>query len=183
MKESGKQPVVDHPLKDAFSLHHDGIFRFIYSRTFNSALAEDLAGQVFLKAVENWEKFDPQKGKVSTWLYTIARNLVTDHYKSAARRKTVADVWDFADEDTFVHDVEQKALWEEVKEAMKSLSADQRQVIILRIWHEMPYEEIASVMGKSEASLKMSYSRGITKLKDKTALLLVVLAALPRRPE
>jgi RNA polymerase sigma factor (sigma-70 family) len=168
MKHGEKSPANAHPIKDAFECHHDGIYRFIYSRTFNGALAEDLCGQTFLKALENWEKFDPSKGKVSTWLYTIARNLVTDHFKSSSRRKSVDDVWDFPDEDRFVRDVEQRELFEEVKEAMKDLSGDQRQVIILRIWHELPYEEIARIMGKSEASLKMAYGRGIARLKDAT---------------
>lgn len=75
-------------------------------------------------------------------------------------------------------DAENRALLEELKGFLGNLKATQREVIIMRIWMDMPYKEIAKVLEKSESSLKMMFGRTIKILKNQmseTAFLTMIL--------
>ncbi|MHB8159997.1 MAG: RNA polymerase sigma factor [Thermoleophilia bacterium] len=67
------------------------VYAFVAFRVGNRAAAEDITSQVFEKAWRGYPRFDPRKAAISTWLFTIARNSLTDHYRSAGR-KTDDDV-------------------------------------------------------------------------------------------
>jgi RNA polymerase sigma factor (sigma-70 family) len=69
-----------------------------------------------------------------------------------------------------------------VGEYLTTISAKQREIIILRVWEEMSYREIAEIVGGSEDSVKMAFSRGIRELRDKcgpVAVILIAVATLP----
>ena len=84
----------------------------------------------------------------------------------------VDDMWDLADGTDILGDLDTKAKIVELKKYMKKLSSLERDVVIMRVWQEMPYKEIAEVVGKSEANCKMIFSRSLSKLRDMMPLLL-----------
>jgi RNA polymerase sigma-70 factor (ECF subfamily) len=57
------------------------LYTYIFHRVNDSIVAEDLVSQTFFKALRNLKKYDSEKGQISTWLYTIASNLLIDHYR------------------------------------------------------------------------------------------------------
>ena len=62
--------------------YHGKVFGYIISQVSNSDLAEDLCEDVFLKVYEKLDTFDETKASISTWIYTIARNTLTDYYRT-----------------------------------------------------------------------------------------------------
>ncbi len=70
------------------------IYNYIYYQINNNAVCDDLVSSVFMKVVENIDKFDEQKASFSTWIYTIARNTVIDYYRKA---KIESDIDDYVD--------------------------------------------------------------------------------------
>ena len=62
--------------------YHGKVFGYIISQVSNSDLAEDLSEDVFLKVYEKLDTFDETKASISTWIYTIARNTLTDYYRT-----------------------------------------------------------------------------------------------------
>jgi RNA polymerase sigma factor (sigma-70 family) len=160
---------------DVYDSYAERIYSFIYYKTYHRETAEDLTSHTFLKAFENINRFDPGRGTMSAWLYQIARNLVIDHYRTTRRTVSVHDIWDLASDENVEIDVENKVRMERIHAVLKDLPVEQREIIIMRVWQELPYKEIALIMGKSEASLKMMYCRTIARLKDHVALVFIIV--------
>jgi len=142
------------------------IYRFVYYKTHHKETAEDITSKVFMKAFEKISKFNPKKGNFSSWIYKIARNSVIDHYRSQKFHNNIDDAWDLETDEDIGSDTEVKMQIEEVRKYLKELTSVQRDVVIMRIWQEMSYKEIAEVIGKNEANCKMAYLRGVQKLKQ-----------------
>ena len=153
----------------------DKIYRYLYYRTMHRETAEDLCSKTFLKALDKLGRFDAEKGSFSTWLYRIASNTVTDYFRSAVRKESPADVWELPSEEDHVVDVHNRIYWEKLKPALMDLPAEKREIIMLRIWDERSFAEIAGITGKSEASCKMSFGRTLKHLKNTVPLSLYLL--------
>jgi len=162
-------------LYDAYA---DKIYRFLYYKTHHRETAEDLASLTFTKALEHLSKFSPLKGSFSSWLYKIARNNVVDHYRSFKSEADVEDVWDLADATDAPADADTKMRLAEVKRYFKYLSADQREILTMRVWDEMSYKEIAEAVGKTPENCKVIFSRALAELKNKIPLAFYILLLL-----
>lgn len=165
-----------------YQLHVDAVYRYLYRRTLHRETAEDLTSTVFLKALESIRSFNPAKGELRTWLYRIARNTLVDHYRSSGYRKTVdiENVWDLASDDVTSLLAERSIDAKALHEALKALNPAQREIVLLRVWEDLSYKEIASLTGKTEGNAKVIFSRAIDGLRGKmpSAVLLLLLSPL-----
>jgi len=146
------------------------IYRYIYYKTQHRESAEDLTSQTFIKALEKIRSFDPEKSLFSTWLYAIARNNVIDFYRTSKNNYDINDVWDLRDDSDIARDADLKAKLQKVEKYIKKLDPEQREIVMLRVWDGMSHKEIAGILGKSEASCKMMFSRTIRSLKNEMPL-------------
>jgi RNA polymerase sigma-70 factor (ECF subfamily) len=166
-------------LYDAYA---ERIHRYLYYRVQDRPTAEDLTSTVFMKALANVHRLDPEKGTVSAWLYTIARNALTDHFRSRRTTVDIEDVWDaLAGGSDVARDAETAERLKDVDIHLQRLPAAQREIVILRLWDGLSYAEIAESTGKSEAACKMAYSRGINALRSAmplSAFILLITAHL-----
>lgn len=164
-----------------YDAYLDRVYRYVYFRTHHKETAEDLTATVFVKALEKLSSFDPEKAGFTTWLYTIARNALTDHYRRRKPDTDIEDVWDtLASGEDIPADTDVRARLTQVQDLMKDLPAAQREIVLLRVWDELSYAEIAEVTGKSEAASKMAFSRAVATLRKRAPdALLVLLLALP----
>lgn len=156
--------------KEAFGLLYESfirqIYNFIYYKTHHKETAEDLTSKVFIKAYASINTFDESKGSFSSWLYQIARNSIIDHYRSVKPALNIEDAWDLDGGSDVERDVGTKIQLENIKTYLQMLSSEQRDIVIMRVWEEMSYAEIAEVVGKSEANCKMIFSRTLKKLRE-----------------
>lgn len=162
--------------RDEFAQLYDkyakSIYRFIYYKTHHKETAEDLTSNTFIKALDNFGTFDKKKGQFSTWLYQIARNTIIDFYRTKKNNINIEDVWDLADDENIERDIDTVKRLENVKKYLKTLKAGQREVVILRVWEELSYKEIAQITGRTENGCKMMFSRTIQTLRKEMPLLL-----------
>ncbi len=149
------------------------IYKFVFYKTMHKESAEDLTSTVFFKALDNLEKFDDSKSKFQTWLFNIARNTVIDHYRTQKTNSNIEDFWSIADSNHLETTIGNNLKIEEVKKYLKTLTPEQREIVILRVWEGLSYKEIASIIGKSENACKVSFSRSAQKLKDNILLIII----------
>lgn len=150
------------------------IYEFIYFKTTHKETAEDLTSQTFFKALEKINLFSFEKGSFAAWLYQIARNTVIDHYRTKKDASDIEDIWDLDDKSDIARDLDAKDKLEKVEKYLATLKQEQREIIIMRVWQEMSYQEIADALGKSESSCKMMFSRAITTLRNEMPISLLI---------
>src|SRR5512143_364619 len=116
-----------------YETYLDRIYRYIYFRVTDEQTADDLISQVFTKAWENLDRYQPSGRPFIAWLYTIAHNTVIDHYRT--RKDTVAleNTVSLASDAPDPHEQAEKHFEaENLREALQTLTADQQQVIVLK---------------------------------------------------
>ncbi len=150
-----------------YSLYLDDIYRYVYYRTGNVTVAEDLTEDVFFKAWRAIGSYEQHGVRFSSWLYRIARNVAIDYLR--AKRPHVA----LTDEPvTLVDEEELSPLQlplrrEEVKElqrAMSRLTEEQQHVLILRFVEGLGHAEVAEILGKTEEACRVLQHRGLAAL-------------------
>jgi RNA polymerase sigma-70 factor (ECF subfamily) len=158
---------------ELYDTYIKSIYNFIFFKTLIKETAEDITSIVFTKA---WQKIGQFKGEsVAAWLYAISRNAVADYYRSEKNNLNIEDFWDLADTDNFLEKIDSGLAIGEIKKAMSSLSAREREIIIMRFWLDMSFKEIAASFGKQEGAVKMTLKRSLRALKNKIPLALIIL--------
>lgn len=161
--------------REAFGLiwerYADTVFRFVYFRCGNRPLAEDLAGEVWLRALKRIGSFTYEGRDIGAWLVTIARNLVADHFKSSRYKLEFAggDVVhaDREDRDWWTHPesaTEDYMASRDLMKAVKALNPEQQEVIVLRFFRGLPIAEIAQLLGINEGAVKARQYRATRHL-------------------
>lgn len=158
---------------------HKRIYGICYRFTGSASDAEDLTQEAFLKMFKNLDSFDPTKGGFTTWLTTLTRNLLVDNYRRT-RLERASDSLDeplgdedggatkldrLEDEGRSQHDhVAGLELRAQIQEALKQVSPELREAVILRDLEDMDYKDIAEVLGVPQGTVKSRISRGRSEL-------------------
>lgn len=156
-----------------YDIYIKKIYDFIYYKTLNKEVAEDITSTVFTKA---WDKIGQFKeGSFSAWLYMIARNAVTDYYRREKGHDDIDDCWDLADKTDFLADIDNGLNVDLIKEAMKSLKDQDREILIMRFWLDLSFSEIAERLNKKEGAVKVALGRTLKDLKNKIPLAMIII--------
>jgi RNA polymerase sigma-70 factor (ECF subfamily) len=145
----------------------DGVFRFIYYRVNDRALAEDFTSETFLRALRRISSINYQGRDIGAWFITIARNIVFDHTKSARFRMelTTGDLIEGSDVDAGPeYAVLTNLTNTRLLEAVNSLGEEQKECIVLRFLNGLSVAETASVMGKNDGAIKALQHRAVKRL-------------------
>jgi len=164
----------DSAFTDLMRRHYKGLVNYIYRFTNNRETSEDLAQEVFLRVYRSVKTYTPQ-AKFSTWLYKIATNLCFTNLKAKGREQNFSldemqeNIGDFKDPrpENADHVVYRKEIKETIFKALECLPEKERVSIILCKYEELPYEEVADVLGCTVGAVKTYVYRGRMKLIDK----------------
>lgn len=151
------------------------IYDFIYYKTNHQANAEDLTSTVFLKALRGIKKFDVEQGYFSAWLYKIAKNAVADYYRWRHETSSLEEVWDLRGDEDIQASVERLDKLEQIKKAINNLDPQQKEIIVLRVWQELSYQEISEITGKSVDNCKVIFSRSLKLLNNMVITILLTI--------
>ena len=142
--------------------HFDRIYRYVFFRVTDIETAEDLTSGVFLKAWENLQRYRPG-GPFVAWLYTIARNTVIDHYRTRKPGVALEDVV-LPHEAGLDDGLDRQSDVAVLREGLRNLTDEQREVLTLRFIEELDTEEIARRMHKSEGAIRALQMRALQAL-------------------
>ncbi|WP_231503072.1 sigma-70 family RNA polymerase sigma factor [Blastococcus sp. URHD0036] len=143
------------------------VFRYLYHRVGDRALAEDFTSETFVRALRRIDSLSFQGRDVGAWLVTIARNIVRDHVKSSRYRLevTTADMRD-ADRTTEGPEdaVVSRLTSEQLLACVRQLGSEQQECISLRFLQGLSVAETAAVMGKKDGAIKALQHRAVRRL-------------------
>ena len=158
---------------DLYRLYHGPLLQYVNARVAHRQEAEDLTNAIFEKAFAAIGRYQPSPAQFSTWLYTIARNALIDHYRK--RRLPVEPDADHellqatdpqgGPEEQLVADELRKVLYD----AILGLTDDQRQVVGCRFFFNLSVHEVAQMLGKTEGAVKALQFRALERLHRKLA--------------
>jgi len=165
-------------MSQLYSRYVKRLYHFIYYKTLNVDLAQDLTSQVFLKVVENLPAFQLTQVSFSSWLFAIARNLVIDHFRTAHPRDNLEDIWDLSTGEDVEMDAVNRDRYERLHQHIQMLSAEKRELLMMRLWQDLSFQEIADLLDQSLGSCKMAFYRLIKQLKEEMPALIFLLLIL-----
>ena len=146
--------------------YYDKIARYISIRLGNQAEAEDLAGEVFLKALESLDSYQERGAPMQAWLFKIAHNLLVDHVRKVSKRKTIPiDTLEISDGVDLEETVERRLQSEKLSQALKQLTPAQREVIGLRFFAGLASNEVGKILGKSSGAVREMQSAAVKSLR------------------
>ena len=155
--------------------HQAEILRYLVRLTGNRDTADDLFQETFLRAFRARESFRGERG-FRPWLYAIARNLCRDAIKERARRPAIASI-DSEGETPLAETLpdrsaadpadalERTEVAEAVRSAVARLSVDHREVVVMRMFRRMSFDEIARITGDSAGTLRSRLFYALRKLR------------------
>jgi RNA polymerase sigma-70 factor (ECF subfamily) len=156
-------PVALGTIYDRYSTR---IYNYIYRRVGDANLSEDLTAAVFTKMLEAIRSSKPWRTSFSGWLYRIAHNIVVDHYRSWKKDaelpledRLVADRGDPVDA------LDKTLTQDKLRVAIRQLTADQGNVILLKFVEGMSNSEVADILGKTEGAVKSLQHRALDSLR------------------
>jgi len=141
------------------------VYRYIYFRVTDDIAAEDITSQVFLKAWENLDRYQIGSSPFVAWLYTIARNLVIDFYRTKKGSVPLDEITALpAKEQSPVEEVELRFSLQAMRDGLQALTDEQQQVLILKYIAGLPNENIAKLMNKREGAVRALQMRALQTL-------------------
>lgn len=142
------------------------IYRYLYRYLGDAAQAEDLTSEVFLKLLQVLGTSRAPRDRLQGWLYRVAHNLAMDYFRQETKSSTlVIDDRLAAEDDPPPIAVEKGQDRERLHSAIRQLTSDQQQVILLRFGEGFKITRVSRLMGKSEGAVKILQHRAIKRLR------------------
>ncbi|MBW2109499.1 MAG: sigma-70 family RNA polymerase sigma factor [Deltaproteobacteria bacterium] len=163
---SGAKRMDTDALAELCACFYPQVYRFMLTRVPTREDAEDLAGEVCVRAVESLSK---QRGFFPAWLYRIARNMVTDFYRRRRVRDRVESGYDEKKTGSVAdpfNSNESILIEKDLEQAMDHLTPEQQEVIHLRFIEGYSTTEIAEIQGKSPGAIRALQFRAIETLRN-----------------
>jgi RNA polymerase sigma-70 factor (ECF subfamily) len=157
---------------ELYDRHVVRVYRHIYYMVGNAAEAEDLTAQAFLRAWEAIERYQVRGAPFVSWLLRIAHNLGVSYLRSKRDSSELHDgIVDTKERRDPEWSYQQTAEEELVREAILTLREEQRQVIVLRFIEDLDYKEVAEIIGKSVAAIRVIQHRALNSLRKQMKVL------------
>jgi RNA polymerase sigma-70 factor (ECF subfamily) len=157
--------------EELYGRHRGPLFRFMMRQVREHGTAEELYQDVWQKVITARERYRPE-AKFSTWLYQIAHNRLTDHWRALSHRPPPPeDAVERAEREPDPQTPErQLSAFEERRRlqlALEELPPDQREVVMLRLEQELSLEEIGEITGVGRETVKSRLRYAMDKLRQR----------------
>ena len=158
----------ENKLAGLFEEYYDRIARYANARIGDQREAEDIASEVFVKALKSLDTFEERGLPMGAWLFKIAHNLVVDYHRRRSQRQTVdLEKVEIQADNNPAMEAEMTLEMERVRQAMTNLTEEQREILRLRFYGGLSSAEVGAMMGKSDGAVREAQSAALKKLRMK----------------
>lgn len=148
---------------EIYQQYQNKVLRYLQGKVNDSYLAEDLCADVFLKVYEKLDTFDETKASISTWIFTVARNTLTDYFRT---RRVHEEIPEYLSEGSSIEEeLCNNEQLETLADALQSLDERERDIIIFHYYNHITLTEIAERIGISYAYVKVLHNKALSKMK------------------
>jgi RNA polymerase sigma-70 factor (ECF subfamily) len=160
-------------LTEIYDLFSPALYRYAMRLLSDEALAEECVTETFSRFLSALKSDGGPRDYLGPYLYRVAHNLITDHYRNGATAAISLDELN-DDDHLFLSDhhepgllqhVMDKIAGDHVRAMLVALTPDQRQVIVLKFYEEMTNEEVAAAIGKPMGAIKSLQHRALASLR------------------
>lgn len=135
--------------------YYDRIVRYIFVRINDQSEAENIGGDVFLRALQSLDSYRGRREQLRAWLFKVAHNLVVDYWRKMSKQRTISiDEVEVPDRQNIAEVVEKKAELERLSQALKQVTPAQREVIGLRVFAGLSSAEVGKMLDKSSGAVR-----------------------------
>ncbi len=145
------------------------VYAFVSYRVIHRSTAEDITSQIFEKAWRGFDRYDTDQGALSTWIFTIARNCLTDHFRATARNAAETELGENDSPDYGVDpgkDFKALELRSELEQALAGLESNELEIVALKFGGSMNNREIGRLLEISESNVGTILYRSLKKMKS-----------------
>lgn len=143
------------------------IFRYLLKRVHETSTAEDLTQTVFIKVYTSTTLFTNQTITPLAYLFTIARNTLTDHWRKNMKTPLVALDTELARTDQTNNIMEQLTRESEIQTCLETLATEARQVLELKFLSGLTTGEVAQKLGKNVAAIRQIQCRALRQIRER----------------
>lgn len=151
-------------LDQIYTEYSGKVMGYIRARVRSSADAEDLHSEVFEKILRKIEGFDPEKASLNTWIFTITRNTVIDHFRRTKPTEELDE--NLSDNIELDEDLLNSETLSELAAALRKLPQQLMDIIVLRYYDGKPLTEIAEMMNLSYGAVKLRHQNAVLMLRQ-----------------
>lgn len=155
-----------------YQIYIDKIYRFVYFKVSSKEIAEDLSGQVFYKLLDKLSAGEAEISNLQAFLYSMARNIVIDHYRASNLESGLDIEEDLSDEvfsagseQEIIKQLDVKADLDKVRQILQNFNQTYRDVIIWYYLEGFQAQEIAEFIDKTPGATRVLIHRALNKLK------------------
>lgn len=154
-----------------FDEYYDKLYNYLFFTLKNPRHVEDLTSEIVEKIVRSLATYEEEKSSLNTWIFSIAKNHLTDYYRGKQRQEkgldqenaqSIPDIMTQGPEENLL-EVEKQDF---VRELVNLLPQREREMVILKFWGGLKNVEIASQMGCTPNQVNVSVHRSLKKLKN-----------------
>ncbi len=151
-------------LAEIHDRYYPKLYRYALYRLGDDAAAQDVAGEVFVRLLDTLRAGRPPQSTLSGWLFGVAAHLVADHFRRAPRESfPISD--NLVSHTSAAHEAEERLQHQQLRLAMRQLTAEQQEVLALRFGDGFTLEQTAEIMGKSVNAVKALQFRATAALR------------------
>lgn len=150
--------------------YYKNIYLYVFKQVNNKEVSMDLTQEIFISMLKSIDGYEEKKSAFKTWIYKIASNKVIDYYRSKHYRYSTLTI-ELENVDTIaLHNIEESFLIKEsaneIIEIINRFEWDIQQILRLKIFGDMTFKEISTVLEIKESTAKTKYYSSIKKIRN-----------------
>lgn len=147
---------------DLFDMYNKRLYNFFLKSTYDRDLSHDLTQTVFYRMIRYRRSFSGNH-PFRSWIYQIARNVMSDHFRKEKKVSMFVDIDDIGDKAG--DHVPAGESYKQLYQSMALLDHGQREILVMSKFQQMNYKDIAAIMDTTVSNVKIKVHRAMKQLK------------------